>query len=89
MEIRSDATAYRRTAVRELKSATRALIALLHETGDPDQLVRLDIIEKVLPKANGRAWKVIKEKLESGTPRALEDVDERKRTLALFTRLNS
>lgn len=76
-------------AGREYKSAIRALIPLLHSSGDADQVVKLAAMEEAIPKSNGRAWRTIKEKLQHGKISALEDLDEKTRTLAQFTRVNS
>lgn len=77
------------TAGREYKSAIRALIPLLHSSGDADQVVKLAAMEEAIPRSNGRAWRTIKEKLQHGKISALEDLDEKTRTLAQFTRVNS
>ncbi|KAK9895679.1 Nucleotidyltransferase [Cystobasidium minutum MCA 4210] len=74
---------------REYKSAIRALIPLLHSSGNADQVVKMAAMEDVIPKSNGRAWRTIKEKLEHGKIAALEEMDEKTRTLALFSRVNS
>lgn len=74
-------------AGRECKGAIRALIPLLQ--GDANQVIKLSVIEEVIPKSNGRAWRTIREKVEHNKIASLEELDEKTRALAMFIRVNS